>query len=67
MSAAWSELWSAQRLGSKLSAAITPDGQEISIGITNLLSRTGTAERISRAQARALAFAILDVTGGRGE
>lgn len=58
------ELWAVQRLGSKVSACVSPAGDEISVGVTNMLSLTGVSNRVSLEDARALAFALLEITGG---
>lgn len=60
----WNELWAVQKLGSKVSASISPKGDEIALGITNMASRIGVSNGVSLEDARALAFAILEVTGG---
>lgn len=55
----WQEIWSVTCLGSKLAAHVSPDGVEVSIGITNTLARTGVANAISAEEARTLANALL--------
>lgn len=60
----WPELWAVQRMGNEASARISPNGDEIAIGITNTIALTGVSNRVSLADARALAFALLEVTGG---
>lgn len=60
----WQELWAVQRMGSKVSVCISPSGDKIGIGITNMLSLIGVSNGVSIEDARALALTLLDVTGG---
>ncbi|CAN5339082.1 hypothetical protein BH10PSE12_BH10PSE12_03070 [soil metagenome] len=60
---AHTEIWAVSRMGSKLSACVAPDGQSVSIGITNLLAHTGVANSVSLDQARDLAAALLAIVG----
>lgn len=55
----WRELWSKTCLGSKLDARVSPAGDRISVGITNTLSHIGVSNDMSLAEARTLAFALL--------
>ncbi len=57
MVSGWTEIWSFESMGSKLSALT--DGAEVSIGITNMLARTGVSNTISPFEARKLAAALV--------
>ncbi|QTH19816.1 hypothetical protein HRJ34_15740 [Rhizorhabdus wittichii] len=52
------EIWSRSRLGTKLSVTVSPDGEVIGFGLTNLISRTGVGDFISRNDARDLHAAL---------
>lgn len=54
----WREIWSVARLGTKLSVAARTEDNFVSIGITNTLSRTGVAGRITLAEAIELHTAL---------
>jgi len=52
------EIWSRCRLGTKLSVTVSPDGEKIGIGLTNMLARGGVADFVTREDARALHAAL---------
>lgn len=58
------EIWGVTRMGIKVSAAISPDGSEIAIGVTNTLAYTGVSNNIKLGEARTLAAALVDAAGG---
>lgn len=60
----WRELWAVQRLGSKVSVKLSPAQDELSFGITNMISRTSVANSVTFEDARALALTLLEITGG---
>ncbi|WP_395391424.1 hypothetical protein WBP07_12495 [Novosphingobium sp. BL-8A] len=60
----WPELWAIALADSRLSVSQNPAGTEICIGIGRTSAPIGTGLGIAAEDARAMAFAVLEATGG---